>query len=72
MDQNVLAVWPTGYGKSFIFQTYMMASEQLVCVLAENHLLRAEEKLSGEVLETVTFKPTSSHSFTRTTPTIPF
>ena len=29
MDRDVLAVLPTGYGKSFIFQTYVMACEQL-------------------------------------------
>ena len=29
MGRDVLAVLPTGYGKSFIFQTYVMASKQI-------------------------------------------
>ena len=33
---------------------------------------QVEQTLSDEEVETVTFKRTSSHSFTRTTPTIPF
>jgi len=28
MGRDVLAVLPTGYGKSFIFQTYVMAGKQ--------------------------------------------
>ena len=29
MDRDVLTVFPTGYGKSLIFQTYVMAAEQV-------------------------------------------
>ena len=30
MERDVLAVLPTGYDKSLIFQTYVMAAEQLI------------------------------------------